>query len=367
MQNAQPAIMVENYSEPEDFLSDESFLAWYFKTGPDQGGHWEQWITAHPDRKELVSRAVELLNTTRIVEKEIPVLQAKRAEDALMRRINGLQGESLHSAEVRIPQEARIPQLPDESFPSAQARVITPFRWIAAASILALLITGLFLTRVFNSGKPAIKTQFGQILQQNLPDGTAVMMNANSNLSYSTGWKEGADREVWVKGEAFFHVTKTPQKSRFIVHTDHFDVVVTGTQFNVVNRNNKANVMLKEGTVIIYTKDGRTLHMAPGDFVEFNNTSQLEKRQVKNDSILAWKEQKLVFDKTPLLEIVNIIKEQYGVSVKLADDSVGLKTVSGILPNNNLDVLLRALEATSEFDVTKIQGEDTIMIKTHSQ
>ncbi len=52
-------------------------------------------------------------------------------------------------------------------------------------------------------------------------------------------WKEGTSREVWLKGEAFFHVSKTPTKARFIVHTERFDVVVTGTQFNVMNRAGK--------------------------------------------------------------------------------------------------------------------------------
>ena len=34
-------------------------------------------------------------------------------------------------------------------------------------------------------------------------------------------------REVWLSGEAYFHVAKTPLKSRFIVHLNHFDIIVT--------------------------------------------------------------------------------------------------------------------------------------------
>jgi ferric-dicitrate binding protein FerR (iron transport regulator) len=98
--------------------------------------------------------------------------------------------------------------------------------------------------------------------------------------------------------------------------------------------------------------------------VEFNS-SQLEKRPAKNDSILAWKEQRLVFDRTPLRELVSIINDQYGVAVRLADDSIGDRTISAILPNNNLDILLQALEATSEFDV--VREKDGITIKAHSQ
>ncbi|HEX9512690.1 MAG TPA: FecR domain-containing protein [Puia sp.] len=324
--------MLDNYREPEDLLSDESFLAWYFKTGEGQGMVWEHWMAANPGRKDMVQQAIEILNTTRLPEKEVPASQVDRAESALLQKI------------ATLP----VPLYKDR-------------RWIAAACILVLLTAGLFITR---SRRPEVKTDYGQISLQQLPDGTDVTMNANSKLSYSPGWKEGADREVWVSGEAFFHVRKTPQKSRFIVHTDHFDIIVTGTQFNVVNRGGKDNVLLQEGSVILHGRDGRELNMIPGDFVEFNS-AQLEKRPAKNDSVLAWKEQKLVFDQTPLRELVAIIKDHYGITVKLADDSLGDKKIVAILPNNNLDVLLKSLEATSEFDV--IRQEDGILIKAHAQ
>ena len=372
--------MVDNYREPEDFLSDDSFLAWYFKTGPDQEKAWDLWISTNPDRRELVQQAVELLSATLVVEKEVPTQQIKRAEDSLMQKIKVLaqtqtltevnaspaavspvQGSLTATSPVQESPESALPA------PASPAKVITPFRWMAAASILILLSAGLLITKVFRPGKPEVRTEYGQISQQHLPDGTEVIMNANSKLTYSSGWEDGTDREVWVNGEAFFHVTKTPLKSRFIVHTDRFDVIVTGTQFNVVNRNNKANVMLKEGSVIINTKDGKTLHMEPGDFVEFNGGDKLERMAVKDDSLLAWKEQKLVFNKTPLKEIAAIINEQYGVPVKLSVECPYIGTVSGIMPNNNLDVLLQALVATSEFDVIRAPGNDTITIKAHCQ
>lgn len=334
--------MLENYREPEDLLSDESFLSWYFKTGPVQDNDWELWMAARPERVELVHQAVELLNTARIREKEMSGQQVTTAEAALMRKI----GE-LPTVSVTVPNV--VPLLGRR-------------RSVAAASILLLLAAGLFITKRLIPGKPQVSAPYGQIREQKLPDGTQVVMNANSQVTYSPDWKDGLDREVWVNGEAFFHVSKTPMKSRFIVHTDHFDIIVTGTQFNVVNRHDRDNVMLKEGSVIIHGPDGRELYMAPGDFVEFRK-EQLKKTPVRNDSLLAWKEHKLVFENTPLRELVTIIHDQYGIKVKLADDSIGRRTISGILPNNNLDVLLQALEATMEFDI--IRQEDDITIKSH--
>lgn len=367
--------MLDNYSEPEELLSDESFISWYFKVVPDQDHKWELWMAAHPGQRELVRQAIEILNTTLIPEPKVPEPQRQRAEAALMKKITALpENDSFdyRSAEYSgtqniAPQNSGVQNLSidngylssHQDAPIRPIGLLSRYRWMAAASILTLLAVGLYITRPLFAGKPEVKTPYGQISQQQLPDGTSVTMNANSRLSYSPGWKDGSDREVWVNGEAFFHVTKTPLKSRFIVHTDHFDIIVTGTRFNVSNRHNKASVMLQEGSVIIHTPDGKELQMTPGDFVEFNS-EQLIKRQVKNDSALAWKEQKLIFDKTPLRDIVTIIKDLYGIPVRLAADSIGDKTVCGILPNNNLDVLLQALEATADFEV--VRENDSIII-----
>jgi ferric-dicitrate binding protein FerR (iron transport regulator) len=185
-------------------------------------------------------------------------------------------------------------------------------------------------------------------------------MNADSKLTFSPGWKDGKDREVWLTGEAFFHVAKTPLRSRFIVHLNHFDVIVTGTQFNAVNRGQKANVMLKEGSVILHTDQGKELKMAPGDFVEFRNAG-LQKKPVRSDSVLAWREHKLIFYGTPLRKLIEVIEEDYGVKVVTKGDSVAEKKIYGILSNDSLDVLLEALKATGDFAVER-QLDDTIII-----
>ncbi|MDP4257409.1 MAG: FecR domain-containing protein [Bacteroidota bacterium] len=341
--------MLENYLEPEQLLADESFLAWYFKTGegadPGKEKDLEHWISAGAGRGELVQQAVRLLDSLRIREQGLPAGQAMAAEQALMDKIR--QSSSATAGTGGILSSRR--------------------RLLAAAAIVTVIVSGALFTRSLLSGHSSFRTQYGEIRQRQLPDGTEVTINAHSELNYSTGWRDGVDREVWLKGEAWFHVRKTPLKSRFIVHTDHFDVIVTGTQFNVVNRDGRDNVMLQEGSVILHQPGCdrcADLSMKPGDYVEYGH-SLLEKKTVRSDSLAAWKEQKLEFYRTPIRELVRVIRDQYGVDVKLADDSVKEKTINGILRNNNLDVLLQALEATGDFDVVRQNGD--IVIRNHSQ
>ncbi len=330
--------MLDQYSQPEQLLADDSFLNWYFKTGDGQDRVWEEWIRADAGNKELVEQAVELLQMARLPEKQMPAEQIQRAEARMLAGIDQV--------------EARM------GIDELEARRRIPFiksrRWIAAACILGVLVTGAVVYRAYHV-RSAIRTEYGQLSQQVLPDGTEVTMNANSRLQYAPDWKTGADREVWVSGEAFFHVSKTPERSRFIVHLDYVDVIVTGTRFNVVNRPGKENVMLEEGAVTLRASCGKVINMHPGDFVALDKY-KAENENVRPDSLMAWRKRMLFFDNTPLRDLVDIVYDQYGVRIQLAGDSPEEKTVSGILPNNNLESLLKALPATGQFEVIRQEG-----------
>jgi transmembrane sensor len=327
--------MSKDYREPEDLLSDESFLSWYFESGKEENIPLDRWMENDPANMELAVRAKALLDSTLIREMEMPAAQLQQAEAALLQRMD----------------PKRVP-------------LYRNWRWIAAACILTILVAGMVITRMLPFRQQQLTTPYGQLTVQQLPDGSEVTMNANSRLRYFNAFQDGKDREVWIEGEAFFHVHKTPLKSRFIVHTDRFDIVVTGTQFNVVNRRGNANVMLREGSVVLHSSDGEDMDMVPGDFVRWDH-ERLEKTAVKSDSLLAWKDHRLIFDKTPLREVANIIEDQYGVRVTLQDQSIADSTITGIMQNNNLDVLLKALEITSDFNVERGNGTITIKASSH--
>ncbi len=342
--------MSKNFNEPEDLLSDESFLAWYFKKPGKEHQQWINWMNDHPEQAQLVRQAIGLLEATRLPEPPISLQQITLAEERLLKRVDQMRAADKMEAVHKTGAAKVLP-------------LFTRRRRMVAASVAILLAAGLIITAVRSSKGTAIKTAFGEIIHRQLPDGTEVMLDANSNISFAGTWGEGTDREVWMKGEAFFHVSKTRLNSRFVVHLDHADVIVTGTKFNVINRLGAENIMLEEGSVILRGANGRELRLSPGEFVDIRQ-KEWQKKAVQPDSLLAWKEQKLVFDGTPLHELVTIINDHYGVHIKLADPSIGDSTISAILPNNNLEVLLRSLEATAEFDISK--DGDQIIIRARS-
>ena len=324
----------------EKLLSDESFLAWYFKTDPLATEKWNNCIAHDPAQRKLVEEAVQLLQSITVKEQPIDAQRLKNAEARLMHATAG-------AAENR---------------PLAPVIAIRPrkYKWWAAAAIIFLTLLGVWQYYSHTSNKLILQTAYGETRQEVLPDGSQVMLNANTTLNYRN-WRQGSDREVWVTGEAFFQVKRTAQKTKFIVHTGNFDVVVTGTRFNVINRNNRNNVLLKEGSVTVQHK-GRQVHMQPGDYLEFNGTG-IQKKTIDNAAVLAWTEHKLIFDNTPMKEVASQITEVYGVKVTLADEACAAGTISGIMLNDNLDVFVQALDALPEYDVIKLDNEIVIRKK----
>jgi len=337
--------MNKDHNQLEDFISDDSFLSWVYKTDETNTAAWEKWLADNPSKQALAQEAATIVLQLRLTEASVSDQQLAAAEARL---ITAIQAEKQGSPAKVV---------------GIRHRKIW-YSVVAAAILIAVLTFG--LQYFFNtSAKPQLATTYGQIRQDKLPDGTEVTLNANSKITYPKQWKEGTDREVWIKGEAFFHVKKTPRHDKFIVHTDAFDIEVTGTSFDVINRNGKSSIILKEGSVKIHRPGEAVIFMKPGDFVEFAE-KQIQKKTIAKQDYLAWTENKLVFDNTTLTEFAAIVKEHYGIEVKLQGDGLSEKTLNGIMPNDNLEVLLQSLEATQEYNIQRSKTAITITNKVNN-
>jgi len=320
----------------EEVIADERFLAWYFKTDFDLAQEWEMQLAVNPHYKLLSTESVFWLENHLIKEKEVPSQQVEAACQTLQQALQ---------PEPAIRQIGKRKRW-----------------WLPAAAAVLLLIAGLVFVTNWPKKTTTLANTYGQIANYKLPDGSQVILNANSQLKMNEDWDKAETREVWLKGEAFFMVQKTARKSNFIVHADALDVIVTGTQFNVVNRDGETNVLLTEGSVIVRTEDGKQVHMKPGDFLRSANQS-VTKKVVNQEKVLAWKQSKLVLDNTSMQELAQLIEQYYGVKVVFADAAAAQKHIgAAVMPNDNLDVLIQSLEATGEFSIKKNNKEIIISI-----
>jgi transmembrane sensor len=324
--------MIKHFQQVEDVLADETFLGWYFKADAGQVSTWENWLAANPHQQALVNEAIELMNS-------LPKQQLTAS-----------------TAEIET-KLAQLNQRIDESETPVVPMRSTRKRWWIGAAAAIILLAGAFTFFQLGQSKPAIDTTFGEVRSNQLPDGSTMILNANSTAQLSEGWDNEKDREVWLNGEAFFKVTRTPKRSRFIVHAGNLDVIVTGTQFNVQHRDNKTTVLLTEGSVTIRTKDGKELAMRPGDFVEMND-QLVQQKSAREENVLAWKDNLMAFDNTSLTDIARIISNHYGVKVTIQGNlAATTEPLTGIMPNNNLEGLLKALEEAASIQITRSDKE----------
>jgi len=168
----------------------------------------------------------------------------------------------------------------------------------------------------------AMETLSGQTDSVLLADGTTVWLNRNSRLYYPEQFK-GKTRQVKLEGEAFFEVAKNAGQP-FIIETDHSEVRVLGTSFNVDAGSNCTTVQVSTGKVKVRsTHSNSETELLPNEMAVVSNDG-LEKSSITNPNYLSWKTGIFIFDNTPLNQVVEDLNRYYKKPIVLKTDKTGL-------------------------------------------
>ena len=173
-----------------------------------------------------------------------------------------------------------------------------------------------------------------------LPDGSTVKLNSGSLIKFPEKFKD-EKREIKLEGEAFFSVTKNGKP--FVITTENAKITVLGTEFNVWTRDKKTKVIVKEGRVNleqIKAKNENVILLKNQESIITENSKPLPPQNVNADYLLGWLNNKLVFNRTPLNEIVGELERFYNVKIKLADNGLKNLTLTGSFGNQKADSVL---------------------------
>lgn len=184
-----------------------------------------------------------------------------------------------------------------------------------------------------------------------LADGSKVWLNAQSSVTYPVAF-HGKTREIRLEGEAYFEVA--PNKTQpFIVHTAHFDVQVTGTQFNVRAYGGETeSATLAEGGIQL-KKDGQTYTLQPGQQAYMKQEQeQVRVREVDLKSAIAWRYNAFSFEETPLEEIMNELSRWYNIHVFYLNPKVKeLHFTAWFRRNSTLEEVIEILQKTGKVKI----------------
>jgi len=185
-----------------------------------------------------------------------------------------------------------------------------------------------------------------------LPDGSNLWLNAGSEVKYSIPFTR-ENREVELKGETFLDVAKNEQ-SPFVVKTGDAEVEVLGTQFNVnaYPETEQVQVALKEGKVKFrFAGDEGTIkfcEMQPNDLLEFDKENKTVSSENTNiEKYIAWHQNKMILDDTPMTELAGLLERWYGVKVVIADEEIKQYRFTTTFDNEPLHRVLELLEISS--------------------
>ena len=224
---------------------------------------------------------------------------------------------------------------------------------IAAVLVIGIFIGSLLFSKVQKESIPLYYSSVaprGSVSQVILPDSTFICLNSGSILKYRAGGNTDT-REVFLNGEAWFQVQKSEEKP-FIVHTDYYDVTVTGTEFNVKAYTEDANVVttLEKGSVLVTSGKIRLQEPAslkPGEQLIFNKESRnIFLKTVNTKWFTSWKDNKLVFVNMNLKELMVLLERKYGVEIRTDDPKILNYHYDGTLKNETVLEVLNLLSET---------------------
>jgi ferric-dicitrate binding protein FerR (iron transport regulator) len=195
-----------------------------------------------------------------------------------------------------------------------------------------------------------------------LPDGTVVMLNSESSITFPIAFK-GKVRNVSLTGEAYFEVAKN-KKMPFHVSFGDQQVEVLGTHFNISAYKDQPDykTTLLEGSVRI--SKGKENHLlVPGQQAIYKSDSKMfVVNDVDTEDVIAWKNGLFQFDNTELDQVMLQLSRWYNVEVEYDGPKPVLNFTGAVKRDNNLSRVIKILESTGGIKFT-IDGNKIIVHK----
>ena len=330
-----------NYPEftVKDFVADPFFQQWVLAPDEMADAFWTDWQAKYPHKQHEVAQAIQLI-------REIRFKTAVPSE------------QDFHQVWQEIVTDRTSGHYKIRRTPAVS------YRWYVAVSLL-LLGLGLsfwWLGPLANPLLVVYQTEYGEKQEIILPDGSMVVLGANSQLHHRRYWATDEPRMVTLQGEAYFSVTHQANDRKFIVQSAEVAIEVLGTRFNVNNRRGENRILLQEGSIRLDVSQVTTeeplpapsIMMEPGEVVEISS-AHIAKKAVDTAPYISWTQNTLIFRQASLREVIHTIEDHYGYTVTAQGVAIDELHFTAELRTAELDMILRYLSEV--FDLT-IKKED---------
>jgi len=255
--------------------------------------------------------------------------------------------------------------------------------WMVAASLMLAAGSTLYLIEVRGGARQAqqvapvrpreIVTHRGQRSAFNLTDGTQVMLGAESRLTIPDSYGQlGAGRSLSLDGQGYFVVTHDSLRP-FRVTTPLGVAEDIGTAFVVTTypEARGLQVVVASGKVALrqHSRGAGRLRLADsvplvtlnqGDLARLDSTGTAIVSRVNPGAYLAWTQGALVFDGTPLRDVLPQLARWYDLDFRLADTSLAARRLTATFRDQSVSQVLDLLALSLDLRVER--GAQTVTL-----
>lgn len=341
-----------------EFVWDKPFRNWVLNPTREDDETWQTWLAAHPEKREVVDRARQLVLSIRTVNAPLSNAEKRKAVERIVER---LEARDLDRAE-EIP---------------------SPWYNWRAVRIAAMLVFLVGLGWMFRLTHQPHEIDYEQLvaaahvkmheavnttdnpLTISLEDGSRVTLDPGSKMSYPTHFT-GSQREVFLSGKAFFDIAKDPSKP-FFVYANELVTKVLGTSFTVRSfaDEREVSVAVKTGKVAVFSREDpevtrkQSSRELTGVVIEPNqqvifvrNTVKITKSIVPEPEVVAeaGAAPHFEFDEAPVSAVFSALQSAYGIDIiydkNIMDECPITATLTEMSLYEQLDLICKAVNAS---------------------
>lgn len=242
---------------------------------------------------------------------------------------------------------------------------IAKYAAIALILIVSTIWVTLYLSNIIM--EPAMNrlhVPAGQRAQITLQDGTEVWLNAQSTLIYPSHFSKNR-RTVEITGEAFFDVAQE-KKRPFIVSTQHIEMKVLGTQFNVYSYPDAGYIQtdLIEGSVKIYhpNNEKNGIILKPNEQVVIRDNDMIVSN-TNNPEHMLWRNGIYAFTNERLITIIEKLQLYYDIKIVVEDPEIfNVRYTGKFRQRDGIDEILHILQKIQTFNIERDRENNIITL-----
>lgn len=333
----------QNYSF-EELILDESFKQWVKQSPKSSDSFWDSYLEKYPEESKNIEKARSFILSMEFPQKGYKpptTAEIERSYDTIMNR-DISKTFVIHRNKKSLKRHLSVAA-------SVSIVLLLSFLWYKMEESIPE-------TEIAHVEKEWIEKRapLGQKLTVKLEDGSLVKLNAGSRIIYPKNFNDSI-REILLEGEAFFQVSKNPQRP-FVVKSKNLITTVLGTSFAVkaYEEEPQIQVAVLTGKVLVKkkvrseTEDGKdSIYLLPNEALTYSiKNSELKKTAFNYNKSFSWKDNVLYFEDAGFKEITATLSKWYGKKFEINTAINQQKDFSGRYEGQSLEMVLEGISFT---------------------